>query len=89
MNRIKRPLVAALGALVALGGGLATATSAGAAVVCNRYNECWHTHDRLTYPANIGITFYDDTWTFPNTNYHWVRDRDDRGYWIHGRWHRF
>ncbi len=89
MNRIQRPLIAALGALVALSGGLAAATSAGAAVVCNRYNECWHVHDRLTYPSGVGITFYDDTWTFPDATYHWLGDRDDRGYWAHGRWHRF
>ena len=90
MTGMKRPLVAALGALVALGGLAATATSANAAVVCNRYNECWHVHgDRLNYPADVGISFYDDTWAFPDTTYHWVKDRDDRGYWLHGRWHRF
>jgi hypothetical protein len=45
--------------------------------------------DRLNYPSDVGITFYDDTWAFPDTSYHWLGDRDDRGYWLHGRWHRF
>ena len=88
MTRSKNLLVATLGALVATG-GLAAVTSANAAIVCNHYNECWHVHDRLTYPTDAGITFYEDTWTFPDTTYHWVRDRDDRGYWIHRHWHRF
>ncbi len=88
MTRTKKQLVAVLGALVAAS-GFAVATSASAAVVCNRYNECWHVHDHLDYPADVGISFYDDAWRFPDTTYHWVKDRDDRGYWLHGRWHRF
>ncbi|HEY7901743.1 MAG TPA: hypothetical protein VIC25_11235, partial [Caulobacteraceae bacterium] len=61
MKPVNKPLLAAMGAVV-LGATLA-ASSAGAVVVCNRYHECWHVHDRLTYPDSAGIVFYDDTWT--------------------------
>jgi len=88
MKPIHKPLIAAIGALAALG-GVAAATSAGAAVVCNRYHECWRVHDRLDYPAAAAVTIYDDTWTAPDTTYHWLKDRDDHGYWVHGRWHKF
>lgn len=85
---LKTKITTVLGAVVAAGGLLA-ATSASATIVCNRYDECWHVRDRLTYPDNVGITFYDDDWTFPNAHYHWMKDRDDRGYWMHGRWYPF
>lgn len=84
--RVKTKIAMALSAAVAAGGLLAAATSANAIIVCNQYNECWHTRDRMSYPPDLGVTFHSDGWTFPDTGYHWMKDRDDRGYWQHGQW---
>ena len=70
-------------------GALATATSASAYIVCNRWHQCWHAHNQYTYPATIGINVYPDTWRWSGTGWRWARDRDDRGYWYKGRWRRF
>jgi hypothetical protein len=86
---MKKTLVAGVGALVAAGAGLTVATSASADVACNRFGECWHVHARIDYPADVGITFYDDSWKFPDTHYVWRKDRDDHGYWWHGHWRHF
>jgi len=84
------------GVLVAslAGGALAlSATSASADVACNRWGDCWHVRERYTtYPATLGIQFYDDDWRRHHRHgYHWRRDRDDddRGYYDHGRWRMF
>jgi hypothetical protein len=78
------------GALVAAvtSGALAAASAASADVVCNRYNECWRVHDRLDYPAGIGMTFHDDTWADAHRAGHWRwrQDRFDRGYYRNGVW---
>ena len=78
------------GALMAAvtGGALVAASAASADVVCNRAGECWHVHDRLDYPAGLGITFHDDTWGVAHQrgHYHWRQDRFDRGYYRNGVW---
>jgi hypothetical protein len=78
-----------LGAVAALGIVAASAQSASAYIVCNRFHECWHSRTRYAYPARLGITFYADTWRAPGVGWRWVRDRDDRGYYYHGVWRRF
>ncbi len=68
----------------------AIATPASADVACNRYGECWHVRDRtVVYPNTLGVQFYDDDWarTHRHGHYHWRKDRDDHGYYSHGRWH--
>jgi hypothetical protein len=81
----------AKGALVAaLACGTLTATSASADVVCNRAGECWHTGDQYNYPVGVGIRFHSDDWgRRHHRDYHWRRDRDERGYYRDGLWIRF
>ncbi len=88
MTFLKSALVK--GALLAAvtGGSFVAATAASADVVCNRAGECWHVHDRLDYPANVGITFHDDDWgvAHQHGHWHWRQDRFDRGYYRDGVW---
>jgi hypothetical protein len=80
MSRLKSAL--AVGAMVA---GLAlTATTASADVACNRWGECWHVHDRLTYPGELGIVWHPDNWHAKHL--HWRHDRFDHGYYRNGVW---
>ncbi len=80
-------LVAGLAAIAVT---VATAGTASAYIVCNRFHECWHAHARWAYPPGLGVAFYPETWRFPvGERWHWVHDRDDRGYWRHGVWIRF
>jgi hypothetical protein len=73
-------------ALVA-GSAIAAASSASADVVCNRWGECWRVHDRLDYPATVGMRFHDDAWADAHQrHYHWRQDRFDRGYYRNGVW---
>ena len=92
---VSRTLIrnAALGALLAGGALAVSATTASADVACNRFGECWTVHERYTtYPANLGIQFYDDAWrdAHRHGHYHWRKDRDDaHGYSWHGHWRDF
>jgi len=80
MSRLKSVL--ALGVMAA---GLAlTATTASADVACNRWGECWHVHDRLTYPGELGIVWHPDNWHAKHL--HWRHDRFDHGYYRNGVW---
>lgn len=86
MGKINTMLAAgaAVGAL-ASGAWALSASSASADVVCNRWHECWHVHDRYTdYPANLGIVFHADNWH--GRHYHWRSDRFDHGYYRNGVW---
>jgi hypothetical protein len=88
MSKRRTMLASVVGAAVALG-GLAASTTASADVACNRFNECWHVHERYTtYPADVGVVFYDEDWAKAHRHgYHWFKDRaDDHGYWAHGHW---
>ncbi len=87
----KHALTSALIGAAIIGGSLAlSATAANAYVVCNRFGECWHVRDRLTYPEAAGIVIHDDGWVFDRPDYyHWAHDRAGRGYWEHGHWRRF
>jgi hypothetical protein len=69
---------------VAMVGSTMAATAASADVACNRWHECWHVHDRLSYPAGVGVIWHGDTWR--GRGYHWRGDRDDRGYYRRGLW---
>ncbi len=88
MTFLKSALVK--GALLAAvtGASFVAVTAASADVVCNRAGECWHVHDRLDYPAGVGVTFHDDTWgaAHQHGHWHWRQDRFDRGYYKDGVW---
>lgn len=74
----------AIAGLMAVGAFTATAS---ADVACNQAGECWHVHDRLDYPAGVGITFHADNWARAHRHgYHWRTDRYDRGYYRNGVW---
>ena len=77
------------GALVAAvtSGALAAASAASADVVCNG-QECWHVHDRLTYPPGVSMTYHDDAWADAHRDAHWRwrHDRFDHGYYRNGVW---
>ena len=93
MSRLMKSVKLGVLAAVAVSGvALTTATPASAAVACNRYNECWHTNTRYTtYPANLGVKFYDDAWRAGHAkHYHWrAEPKDDHGYYSHGHWRNF
>ncbi len=92
MSRVSTSLKAGVLAAVAVGGVALTATPASAAIACNRFGECWHTSTRYTtYPANLGVRFYEDSWRAGHMrHYHWRADpRDDHGYYSHGHWRGF
>jgi len=85
MSRFKSAL--ATGAIIigVAGSALAlSAPTASADVACNRLGECWHVHDRLTYPAELGVTWHEDNWH--GRHMHWRKDRADHGYYRNGVW---
>ena len=88
MTFLKSALLKGVLSAAVTSGALAAVSSASADVVCNRYNECWHVHDRLDYPANVGVIFHDDTWGVAHQRGHWRwrDDRFDRGYYRNGVW---
>lgn len=63
-----------------------TATSASAYIVCNRYGECWHVHNRYEYHPEFGLVIHDDNWRWRgHDRYRW-REHEGRGYWRNGVW---
>ncbi len=81
---------ATLGTVLAVAAVGATASSASAYIACNRWHDCWHVATKPAYPARLGVTWYEDSWrTAHPTGYHWWGDRDEHGYYWHGRWRRF
>lgn len=88
MSRLIR--TAALTAILGAGAVIGMTTAASADVVCNRHNECWKVTKRYdTYPAALGVHFYDDKWYEAHRHakrYHWRDARDDGGYYENGNW---
>ena len=57
------------------------ATPASAAVVCNRFGDCWHTTERYDYRPAFGLRVHDDNWRWRHhERYRW-REHEGRGYW--------
>jgi len=85
----------AVATMLAAGAMVLSAGVASADVACNSYGECWHVQERpaiTVYPPGLGIQFYNDDWRRAHehdAHYHWMRDRDDHGYYSHGEWHAF
>ncbi len=79
----------AMAALLGLGLLAAGATTASAAVVCNREGFCWHVRHPYAYRPEFGIVVHPDNWRWgPNEHYNW-REHRGRGYWRNGVWVRF
>ena len=79
----------AMAALVGAGALVASANSASAYVVCNRWGECWHTDTRYSYAPRLHVRFYDDGWYRRHHwrhRYHWRDAHEGRGYWRNGVW---
>lgn len=90
MKTLKNVLLAAI---IAGAGITATAGSAAAYVVCNRFGDCWHTDTRVHFPG-VRLTFHADSWWDhhkANRHYTWHELDSSRdwhhGYWDHGAWH--
>ncbi|HVV32836.1 MAG TPA: hypothetical protein VHC73_06385 [Vitreimonas sp.] len=86
-----RPNIIKGAVLAALAGGafLATSAPASAAVVCNRWGECWRTRVAYAYPPRLGVVVRDDAWVRAHPHYHWRAAHRGRGYWRNGYWHRW
>jgi hypothetical protein len=68
---------------------VATAAPASAAVVCNRFHECWRVANPYAYPRRLGIVVRDEGWVRAHRGWRWRANHDDRGFWEHGRWRRW
>jgi hypothetical protein len=92
-----RKLVAtcATTALIGVGALVASASSASAYTVCNRWGECWNERVRYDYPYSLGVRYYDDdNWYWRHRHngwrhHYWRHHHDGRGYWRSGIWIRF
>ena len=75
--------------LAALMGGtfLAASAPASAAVVRNRWGECWRVNNTYRYPARARIVIRSERWVHAHPHYRWRANHDGRGYWRNGRWH--
>ena len=60
------------------------ATPASAAVVCNRFGDCWHTTERYDYPPEARVTVHEDDWK-PGPDVV-IREHRGRGYWSGDAW---
>lgn len=86
MKKAAKTLIAAL---VAASGAALVATSASAAIVCNREGECWHVHRGYNYQPEWGVVVHPNNWRWgPNEHFRW-REHAGRGYWRNGVWIRF
>ena len=46
--------------------------------------ECWHVHDHIAYPGDLGVVWHPDAWH--GRHVHWRQDRFDHGYYRNGVW---
>lgn len=83
---MKKIVIAAAAAVVGL---TALATSASAAVVCNREGECWHVRGHYTYRPEFGIVVHPNNWRWGEHEKFVWREHEGRGYWRNGVWIRF
>lgn len=89
MRSLKRLAVnGVLAATLAAGAWAGATAPASAAVVCNRWGDCWHTDTRVAYPGHLGIVYHDDSWRrrYWNHRYHWREPGEGRGYYRRGVW---
>jgi len=79
----------AAAAVLAAGALAITATSASAAIVCNREGYCWHVKHPYKYRSDFGLVIHEDAWhAGPHDKIVW-REHHGRGYWKNGIWIRF
>lgn len=81
-NLVKFGAAAALGMTIL---GFAAST-ASAAIVCNRAGECWHVRGRFAPRAEWGLVVHPNHWRWgPREHFVW-REHRGRGYWRNGVW---
>jgi hypothetical protein len=86
---MKKLLKIAAVATLAVSGLALSASSASAAIVCNRFGACWHVRQAYTYRPEYGLVVHEDNWHWgPTEHYRW-REHAGRGYWRSGVWIRF
>jgi hypothetical protein len=83
MTRLGKTLTAAL---IGAGALAISASAASAYVVCNNAGECWHAHNRYTYPTGFGVVVHDDNWRWRHRDHYRWHEHDGRGYWRNGIW---
>jgi hypothetical protein len=87
MGKFLKP---ALG-IAALCTGLMMASSASAAIVCNRDGDCWHVKGRYAYRPEFGLVVHPNNWRWGvHDRFRWREPvREERGYWRGGVWIHF
>lgn len=85
---MKKIAIAAAAAVLGLS---ALATSASAAIVCNREGDCWHVKNRYAYRGEWGLVVHPNNWRWGrHEKFRWREPvREERGYWRGGVWIRF
>ena len=75
-------------ALLAFAGSIAvSATTASAAVVCNRSGDCWRVRGNPVYKPELRLNIHPDNWRWrANERYRWRNSGRGHGYYDNGRW---
>lgn len=92
-----RKIILTASALAASACGLAlTSQPASARVVCNRFGDCWRTHEVVRYPRDLRVHAYSDRyadeayrerrWRRMHRVWHNEDHDHDRGAWRNGAW---
>lgn len=63
-----------------------TATTASAAIVCNREGYCWHVRRPWAYRPEWGVVVHPNNWRWGPTEHFVWREHPGRGYWRNGVW---
>lgn len=66
-----------------------TATSASAAIACNKEGQCWHVKNAYKYQPEFGVVIHENNWKWGPTEHYTWREHTGRGYWRNGLWIRF
>ena len=62
------------------------ATSASAAIACNREGVCWHVHRNYVYAPEYGVVIHPNNWRWGPRERFVFKEHEGRGYWRNGVW---
>jgi hypothetical protein len=62
------------------------ASTASAAIVCNRAGECWHARGRFEARPEFGVVVHPNNWRWGARDHFTWREHPGRGYWRNGVW---
>jgi hypothetical protein len=74
-----------LGATMGAGVLAFCTVNASAEIVCSG-NVCWHTHEKIEYPAEAGVIVHPDNWRWGASEHFAFREHEGRGYWRGDKW---